>query len=281
METGRSPQPPRPSEIDSPGLRPVVRAFNAGAPTGIPGSPGSEARMAASFSALARLHSATSHALRSPLNTIALELEVLRVAVDEARSELPVGLTESFDRSLGVLDRALNQFTASFEQFLRHTRAPAQAPQVFDFRGSIAGVAETLQASARNRQIELEVRISPPTDPQEGTVEFQGCREQLELAVLLLALDGLDAMREGGRLLLALESTRERVAITVADTGSIRPGRDGLGLSVARAIVLEHHGQLAVEPGVAEAGQQIRQAAERGNRFRIELPRPPVPENPD
>ena len=102
---------------------------------------------------------------------------------------------------------------------------------------------------------------------------------QLELALLNLVSNALDAMPRGGQLEIAASRTTDGVRLTVSDTGAGIPadvlprvfepwvttkpaGRGtGLGLSITREVVVSHGGSIAVrsEPG-------------RGTVFTLDLP---------
>jgi len=111
---------------------------------------------------------------------------------------------------------------------------------------------------------------------------------QLELAVLNLISNSVDAMTGGGKLTLRLARVDDRVRLEVQDTGSGIPPEllnrifnpwvttkpqgkgSGLGLSIARQVIVSHGGTIRVDnrrgPGAV---------------FTIDLPAQNVPSPPD
>ena len=102
---------------------------------------------------------------------------------------------------------------------------------------------------------------------------------QLELALLNLITNSVDAMASGGKLTVRLERVNDRLRLEVEDTGSGIPPEllahifdpwvttkaqgkgSGLGLSIARQVVVSHGGTIRVDnrPG-------------KGAVFTIDLP---------
>lgn len=116
----------------------------------------------------------------------------------------------------------------------------------------------------QERRIEVSLELAPDLP------EILGSPEQFQQVLLNVIANSLDAMPEGGRLILrAFAEGDERVIIECADTGvgmssdvlarifdpfftTKAEGRgSGLGLSIVRQIVKEHGGEVTVhsEPG--------------------------------
>ncbi len=116
------------------------------------------------------------------------------------------------------------------------------------------------------------VRELPNTDAVVRSVDA----DQLQGAIANLVRNAIDAMPDGGELVMALSTTGDEIVITVTDTGtgispqvrahlfeplhSTKPSGIGLGLVTARRFVEAHGGRIACIDGP------------RGARFEIRLP---------
>lgn len=213
-----------------------------------------ELRLAAQFLALARLGRAAEHDLRSPLNAIGLHLELLR---DDVKTGVPADASAA--ETVAVLQREFQRFSALFEAFVRRSQPSDDTRTTFDLRELLGDVNTRLGAFAKQRRVAVVVR----TEPAPAQL-LTGCRAQLEQALLFAALNGIDAMPDGGTLTLETAAAPEgRIRIAITDTGTgitpevlpkiwdlhftTRAGAAGLGLHVARAIVEEHGGRAGIE----------------------------------
>jgi signal transduction histidine kinase len=113
----------------------------------------------------------------------------------------------------------------------------------------------------------------------DQSAELLADRVQLELAILNLISNSVDAMSSGGKLTVRLGRVDDRLRLEVEDTGSGIPpdllahifdpwvttkehGKgSGLGLSIARQVIASHGGTIRVDSGPG-----------RGARFTIDLP---------
>lgn len=212
-----------------------------------------------------------AHEIRTPLAAARLELARL----GDLLAALPPGpertelarLQESLAQEL---DR-LNAFTKRFTSF---ARLPQPALARHDL-GKVVGEFAELFATAWP---ELTVRLVPPGRPLEVMVDPETLRQVL----VNLGDNSSQAVRERGRrgtLTLSLAETDGGVALDVADDGpgvpadlrgrlfepyttSRRIGEGmGLGLAIARKILLDHGGDL-----------ELLSASDAGTTFRLLLP---------
>lgn len=226
-----------------------------------------ELRLAARYLTFSRVFSPSVHDLRGVLNAVVLNLEVLRESVGV--DELPAEARES----LAAVREELERYTRGFDLFVRQSRPPEDARVVFDFGELVREVALLLGPLARRQRVTLSV--SAPQEP----ITFTGRRERLLQALVVVALNGFDAMPGGGELSIDLRQSHGRLTLAVADTGvgippdvapriwdihfSTRRGGTGLGLYVARMMIEEHGGSIDLE-----------RTAPSGTSFRVELPLP-------
>jgi signal transduction histidine kinase len=106
----------------------------------------------------------------------------------------------------------------------------------------------------------VQVEVVAPPHP----LQVMADSVQLELALLNLITNSVDAMTSGGTLTVRLGSTDHRIRVDVEDTGSgvsaellarifdpwvttKAPGKgSGLGLSIARQVIVGHGGSIRV-----------------------------------
>lgn len=224
-------------------------------------------RASAQLRSLARFLVAMMHDLKAPLNAMNLNLELLRASFDERVAE--TGQRQR--RYVGILAEELARLDRALGLLLSSAVPGSAAEQTFDLR-ELAGELEMLLAPLAKRQM-VELSCEVPAEP----VRVRGQRDRLKQALLNIALNGLEAMADGGGLRLGLESGDGRARLVVADTGpgippevlpkiwemhfTTKDSGTGVGLYVARSTVESFGGEIAVEtaPGA-------------GARFLVSLP---------
>lgn len=206
-----------------------------------------------------------AHEIRTPLTAARLELASLsQTSSEEERRRLEESLA-------GELDR-LADFTRRFTSFARQPR-PQPAPH------DLGRLLAELAALFADAWPELSLYCSPPSRPVAAMVDPDLLRQVL----VNLADNAAQALREVGRtdgeLRLALQDLGQLVAVEVADDGPgvPEPLRDrlfepyctsrrigegmGLGLAIARKILLDHGGDL-----------ELVASSAAGTTFRLLLP---------
>ena len=210
------------------------------------------------------LAASVAHQIGTPLNVMSGYVQMLRARQPEGSPEAA---------RLALVQEQIVRVTAIVQSLLDATRRPPlvlvlRAPRVL-----LESVAELVRPSLVDGRIELRVEAEPAlpdvaVDPG-----------QIEQVLLNLVTNALDAMPDGGRLTLTARRDGSGVSFAVVDSGGgIAPedlprvfeplfttkprGRGtGLGLPIAREIVLAHGGTVRLE---SRPGQ--------GTRAIVELP---------
>jgi signal transduction histidine kinase len=197
--------------------------------------------------ALGQLAANVAHQAGTPLNLVSGYVQMLR---DDPR-------TDEWARArLRTVDGQIQQVTHALRTMLDHARAPAGF-EVVALADVIARVREIAQPRLSRANIDLDVSLAEDLPP------ILADATQLEMAILNLVTNALDAMPGGGTLSIAAQVRDEIVRLEVADSGPGIPaelmdrvfdawvttkpkGRGtGLGLAIVRDVVKAHGGSVS------------------------------------
>ncbi|PLY01677.1 MAG: hypothetical protein C0622_06800, partial [Desulfuromonas sp.] len=226
---------------------------------------------------LGQLSAGMAHELGTPLNVISGRAKLIG-SIDMDK--------EDITRSAKIIGDQAERMTVIMRQLLSFARRGEVRKQVIDLNTVLRSVQPLLDPTAHKLGIELV------TNELEGELSVQADPGQLQQVLLNLALNGIHAMAEGGRLELGVARCHQAkppekyagtatdwVCLTVKDQGT---GMDeetlrhifdpffttkgigegtGLGLSIAYGIIEEHSGWIAVDSQPGE-----------GSCFRVYLP---------
>jgi len=225
-----------------------------------------QVRMREKLVAVGEMAAQLAHEIRNPLGSISGSAQVL--LADSEISEQQV-------RLLDIIRKESKRLSDSLNQFLLQTRSPAVPREPLDLREVIDEAVTLLQNDAAvgsEHTVEFEVDGGPHLCLAD--------RDKILQVFWNLARNGLEAMPEGGRLLVRLSSRGDEVVLAVRDEGRglgreeqrriFEPFRSGssmgtgLGLAIVYRIVREHRGDIIV-----------RSLPARGTEFEVHLPLAP------
>jgi signal transduction histidine kinase len=214
-----------------------------------------------------RLVRVLSHEINNTLGPVKSVATTVR---DQISKQLPEGETAEDLRAAFrlIVDRtdSLSSFISGYAQ-LAKLPAPDRAPA--DLNEVVRGAASMLNDSAISRGIKISVHGQPTV----GTPAID--RQQIERVIINLVKNAVEAARS--QVLVRAERRGDMVELAVEDDGpgispearaslfvpyfSTKPGGSGIGLALARQIVLAHGGSIGSEdrPG-------------GGTLFRVVLP---------
>jgi len=227
-----------------------------------------EARRAEHFALLGRLAAGVSHEIRNPLTIIYLQADILEEELQRLalahQAQLPPALSE-IKTNLARLDDLV-------QDYLSLVRVATIQREAADVGAVVRDFTEELVADLTARGIILKLDGLS----QLGQVGLH--KNTFRRALLNLVHNAMDAMPQGGSLILRGQQTATQLRLEVSDTGvgipaeqlgqiftplyTTKPGGTGLGLYLVREIVTAHGGEITVQSQVGH-----------GTTFFIMLPR--------
>jgi len=204
-----------------------------------------------------------AHEIRNPLTAIKGLVQLLARGEHEERDR----------RRLEVVLAEVGRVEETLAAYLSFARPLAELrPEPVALAGLLGELAALLEARAEAGGVRVVVRAEE--------VEVLGDRRRLQEALLNLASNALEATAPGGTLTLTATRAGQGARLTVVDDGrgmtpeqlarlgtpfvSGRPGGTGLGVTLARAVVLQHGGAM-----------RHTSAPDQGTRVTLTLPGEP------
>ncbi len=219
------------------------------------------------MAAVGQTASNVAHQIGTPLNLVSGHIQVI---MQEEGPGSPVA------RRLQIAAEQIRKVSDAVRGILDRARRPPTRERT-DVTALVTRMCGLVQPAAAIQSVQLDLRV------QAGVPAVDVDTVQLELALLNLISNGLDAMPAGGLLTVSVEPSAEGVRIAVGDTGPGIPpdllGRifepwvttkgegqgTGLGLSITREVIAEHGGTITVR---SESGA--------GTVFTVTLPAAPA-----
>jgi signal transduction histidine kinase len=197
------------------------------------------------LAALGRVASAIAHEVRNPVSMIAGAVAAAR------RPETPAAVREEVFDILSQESQRLERLTQDFLAYARNRQPQLRDTALPDALALVAGLV-------RPRAAELGIDLVTGSDDASVAVD----PFQIQQALLNLALNGLEATPQGGRVELSARALPEGASFAVQDSGpaipadsvarlgepffSTKPRGTGLGLAIARSIAEAHGGELTL-----------------------------------
>lgn len=210
------------------------------------------------LAAISRLTGGVAHEIKNPLNAIALHLEVLRSRLETEQPEV------------GVIAREIKRLDNVVKTFLSFNRPIELQARPLDLSEVLEQVLALVSVDAEAKNIQIETVLT-------GKLWLNGDPDLLKQAILNVVNNGLEAMAEGGKLVIRTEWIADECQISITDAGvgippeiqdrifnlyfTTKPQGSGIGLATTFRVVQLHSGTIDF---VSEPGS--------GTTFRLRFP---------
>jgi PAS domain S-box-containing protein len=211
------------------------------------------------MSALGELAAILAHEIKNPLNSMVINLEVLKGHL----AGIEPTAREKSEKYMRVLTDEMQRLNKVIRGFLDFAKPVSLTFGDANMNAVLRDLVDLVEAQARKNKVTIALEF----DPDLPTIS--GDASQLKQALLNLVLNALHAMPDGGTLTLSTTTLPNRFArATVTDTGPGIPPESlskvfdlffttkidgsGLGLPTVQRIVESHGGRIDVQSVVLE-----------------------------
>jgi signal transduction histidine kinase len=189
------------------------------------------------------------HDLRNPMGTIYAGAEML-MTLDTTPNQVK-RLATNMRHAAGRMRELLTDLTSV-------TYGNASTPEICDLREIIAAATEAAAATMDNQRVQILLDVP-------GQIELWVARSRMKLMFFNLITNALEAMPGDGEVRIGATRNRDYVLVAIEDTGPgipheirdkvfepfVTAGKEnglGLGLAFSRQAVLDHGGDMWIEP---------------------------------
>ncbi len=210
-------------------------------------------REASRLQTIVRLTGSVAHEVKNPLGAISIHLEQLRRKLRAIE-----GGEQALGERVAVIKEEIGRLREILEEWLSTTAPEERAPALAPADEVLESVGRLLRVEARHQGVELIV------EHEGGSPRVSLSSARLRQVLLNLALNGLQVMPSGGRLVLRLRVEGHKVVFEIEDSGpgidpqlrerifelhfTTRSGGSVLGLPICRMLVEEAGGILTFLP---------------------------------
>jgi signal transduction histidine kinase len=196
-----------------------------------------------------------AHELKNPLFPLQLTVENLV----RARALPAEEFDEVFNESTQTLGMEIANLKIIIARFTDFSKMPKPELERMDANDALERVRALYDTADGNRVARICFEVELSAEP----ILIDADPELLHRALSNLVLNAMDAMPDGGTLMLAANAQGDKVEIRVADTGegmtpeecerlftpyyTTKEHGSGLGLAIVQSVVADHGGTIAVE----------------------------------
>lgn len=198
---------------------------------------------------LGTVASGMAHEIGTPMNVILGRAEYLMDRVSD----------ETVKKGLQTIVAQVERITRVMNQLLAFARRKSPERGPLALRDVIENSVEMFQERLVKSRVQVEVQLD------EACPKVQADADQMNQVLINLIMNAIQAMPDGGQLRIGMAPADAMVKLTVADTGHGIPQEviarvfdpffttkefgkgTGLGLTVVKGIIEEHHGSIAAE----------------------------------
>lgn len=217
-----------------------------------------------------------AHEIKNPLSTVKINLELIEEDLEELKKQTTsAGIDEHYlfraQRKITIVRNETQRLEQILEGFLQYNDNIHLEFDKVDLNQIVGDMIDFYTPQAFSHSVVIRHQLC--SDPLICRID----NDAIKQAVLNLFINALDAMTNGGDLIIRTCKKDKNALLEISDTGigiekkmldkifnlyySSRPNGRGVGLSTTKKIVLGHKGEISVESEI-----------DRGTCFTVSLP---------
>ena len=209
-----------------------------------------------------------AHEIRNPLSSLNINIELLR---EELGEEAQLSKKEEIHSLINFISYETLRLENNLKEFLDFNRLPPPKFEWVQLNEVLDSVVRLLRSDAQLKNAKIETHFQKKLPVLKIDIS------QFNLAISNLLVNSIQAVSEKGEIHLFTRGSKKNVFIIIQDNGvgiskehlpkifdfmfSTKPMGSGLGLSIVKKIISDHHGEISVKSEV-----------NKGASFKIRIP---------
>lgn len=210
-----------------------------------------------------------AHEIRNPLSSLNINIELLR---EELKGEeVHLSQKEEIHSLLNFISYETLRLENNLKDFLDFNRLPPPKFEWAQLNEVLDSIVRLLRPDAQMKNARIDTHFQKKLPLVKIDVS------QFNLAISNLLINSIQAVSERGEIHLFTRASKKNVFVVLQDNGvgiskehlpkifdfmfSTKPTGSGLGLSIAKKIIFDHHGEI-----------NVKSEANKGSIFKIRIP---------
>jgi len=205
---------------------------------------------------LGQIASTVNHEIKTPLNVLYMNLQLLNKAIKKCKVEEPTQKDKMLKMTT-LINNEIVRINGIIEEFVKYARFPAPVFSESNLNAIVGQIAEIVHQVADDAGVSIEITEDETLEP----VLLD--EKKITQALLNLCMNAIQAMPDGGTLKLSTSREDDYVLLTVSDTGKGIEANDlekifepfftkkvqgmGFGLAIVQRIIEDHGGWITCE----------------------------------
>ncbi|MFB3887005.1 MAG: nitrogen regulation protein NR(II) [Thermodesulfobacteriota bacterium] len=209
-----------------------------------------------------------AHEIRNPLSSLNINIELLR---EELKEEVHLSQNDEIQSLINFISYETLRLENNLKDFLDFNRLPPLNFEWVQLNEVLNSVVRVLGPDVQMKNAKIDTHF------QKNLPLVKIDVSQFNLAISNLLVNSIQAVSQKGEIHLFTRGSKKNIFVVIQDNGvgitkehlgkifdfmfSTKPTGSGLGLSIAKKIISDHHGEITVKSEV-----------NKGSIFKIRLP---------